>query len=336
MIKSSAKGRWMVYFLLAVFLFTLPLQACTPAAPSEPDHLKMAVFPYLSFAPLYLAQAEGFFTEENLEVEFIRFDNATNAFTALVQGDIDVIGETVYPALFNMISGDSNVKIVADRGHLAADGCAYQAFLVTPAWLERYNASPAEALLDVRISIHETNYEGFIFAPILMDAGLTFGDVDLTEILPPSSIDAVQNDAIDILSAIEPWTTRLLDTGLVTYWKGGHEIAPETQVGTLLFGPNLLEEDPDVGIRFMKAYLRGVAMFNQGTTDRNLEILTEALGLDTGLLQRTCWPTIFENGMVNLESIDAYQEWALSLELIESIVPVESYWDPSFIEEAGK
>ena len=38
---------------------------------SEIETLKVAVLPVISFAPYYIADANGYFADENLEIEFI-------------------------------------------------------------------------------------------------------------------------------------------------------------------------------------------------------------------------------------------------------------------------
>ncbi len=117
--STPGGGKWFILLSFVLILFTLPLQACKPATPAELDHVIFAVHPFLSFAPIYIAQAEGYFTEENLEVEFVRFEDATQAFPMLIQGDIDVAGSALYPGLFNAILEDQSIKIVADRGNFA-------------------------------------------------------------------------------------------------------------------------------------------------------------------------------------------------------------------------
>ena len=53
--------------------------------------LKMVVLPRLSWAPFYIAQAEGFFAEQGLEVEFIQMERSADAVPLVAQGEVDVI-----------------------------------------------------------------------------------------------------------------------------------------------------------------------------------------------------------------------------------------------------
>ncbi len=86
----------------------------------------------------------------------------------------------------------------------------------------------------------------------------------------------------------------------------------------------------------MKAYLKGLRQYTEGKTDRNVEILTEYTGLEADLVKRSCWPPMHSDGMIITDTIDAYQEWAVSKGYIEEVIPVDDYWDPSYIEQADR
>ena len=98
------------------------------------------------------------------------------------------------------------------------------------------------------------------------------------------------------------------------------------------FGPN--GNPGDLGKRFMVAFLKGVAQCNEGKTDRNLEILEKYLDLDKEFLREACWPSVNSDGTINTKTVLEFQEWAFEKGLIDNIVPIEQFWDPSFIEYA--
>jgi NitT/TauT family transport system substrate-binding protein len=103
-----------------------------------------------------------------------------------------------------------------------------------------------------------------------------------------------------------------------------------------MFGPRLLNEDRDVGVRFLMAYLESVRRYNEGKTDRNIDIIVERTELSRDVVARACWVPIRNDGMMQVESIVEYQKWAVGQELLDEIVPVDGFWDPSLVEEANK
>lgn len=338
---NELRSKLVVVVILAGL--TLLLIACTPIVTSEPNKatavltpIKAVVLPYISSGPLFIAQEEGFFTEQGLAVEFVRMDTGSGPLPALAQGEIDVAASGPTVGLFNAIANDAHIRIVADKGNFDPSGCTFMALLAPPAWATANASADEAALAGLRVSADPTNFEGFMLTDLLSHRGLTLDDVNLQDIAPPALAEAAQNQAVDLISVGEPWVTRLLDTGTVTVWQPAQALAPHLQFGIILFGKNLIEGDPAVGARFMTAYLQAVRQYNQGQTDRNVEIMAKYTKLDTDLLRRACWPAMATDGMVNLDSLLAFQAWAVSRGLVDKPVTVEQIWDESFVTAARK
>lgn len=96
MFKRSSK--FTLYELMVnLVLLTLLMASCTPVIVQKTDPakapltpLRVTALPFLSFAPLYIADAEGFFTEQGLKVEFVHFQRNGDSLPALLKGDVDV------------------------------------------------------------------------------------------------------------------------------------------------------------------------------------------------------------------------------------------------------
>jgi NitT/TauT family transport system substrate-binding protein len=92
----------------------------------------------------------------------------------------------------------------------------------------------------------------------------------------------------------------------------------------------------DVGKRFMVAYLKGVRKFNEGKTDENVKIMNKYLKMDEALLKKMCWSSIRNDGMVNVDSMMEFQQWALDKKLVDKPVTREQMFDPTFVQYAAK
>jgi NitT/TauT family transport system substrate-binding protein len=101
----------------------------------------------------------------------------------------------------------------------------------------------------------------------------------------------------------------------------------------MLYGASLLANE-DLGNRFMVAYLMGVRQYEQGKTDRNLEILTTALNEEEDMLRAMCWQAIRLNGEINGESVLDFQDWAVGRGYVENPVTLEQIWEPGFVDHA--
>jgi ABC-type nitrate/sulfonate/bicarbonate transport system substrate-binding protein len=315
--------------------------AMPTAAPADtsaaPIPVRVAVLNFTSYGPFFIAQEEGFFAEEGLAVEFVKFDSGAQMIPSLEQGQIDAAATGPSIGFFNAIARNGDMKIVADKGNLDPAGCTYMALLAAPDWVSANPNPGADALRGRKISIDTSNFEAFMFeTKVLAPLGLTLKDLTAESIPSPSLLDAAQNHSVDFVSIGDPWIVRLTDTGNMAVWKPYQELAPNMQFGILVYGKNFLVEKPDVGVKLMTAYLKAVRRYNEGKTDRNIEIMAQYTKLDPELLKRACWPPMQNDGSVNLTTVLDFQTWAVGKGLLEQGSTADAMWDPQFVDAANK
>jgi NitT/TauT family transport system substrate-binding protein len=151
---------------------------------------------------------------------------------------------------------------------------------------------------------------------------------------PPSELDALKNGSLDASFTSEPWVTRFADQSGAKTWKGFEEILPDAQYGAIFFGPNLLRDDPGAGQRFIDAYLEAVALYDEGKTDANVEAIHQLTSLDSDLLKQICWPSFRKNGQINVDSVLAFQTWAVAHGWLDGELSSDQLWDASFVQAA--
>jgi len=333
----SQRVRLTMSVLLALSLTTL-MFACTspPVVPTEQEivHLKVTSQPYISFAPYYIAQAEGFFAEEGLEVEFIDMQGE-EATPLLIEGELDVVaGFGVY--YLNAMARGAELKVVADKGHIGTTGCSSGALVVRQELFETGELDTVAELEGRTMPLRSASMEEYYLDKLLATADLTLEDLEITFMPQPAELEAMAQGTIDATMASEPWATRHAQTGNAAVWMPYNDFVPEEQHVTVVFGPSLLDANPDAGRRFMVAYLRGVRQYNQGKTERNLEIMAEFSGLEKEFLEAACWFDFYDDGHVNVQSLLDFQEWAVGKGYLDSVVPEDQFYDPGFIEYANQ
>jgi NitT/TauT family transport system substrate-binding protein len=322
-----------------LLLMLLPLSCSRRAgqdAARVPDKLTLPSIPFLGNAPFFIAQEEGFFREQGLDVEFVNVTQSSDALTMLVEGGCDVYAGNVAAGLFNAIARGAEIRVVADKVQNSGPDDAYVAILARRSLVESGALADLKRLKGLRIRYQPATVAQYYIEALLEKAGVAPEDIQpLTtpNILLP---DAFAHDAVDIAGVVEPWVTAVLDGGHAVIWKSVGEVLPNLQIGIIAFGPRLLKKEPDVGVRFITAYLKAVRQYRQGKTPRNLEILQKTTGLEMELLKRMNWARIREDGRPNLESLMDFQRWAKKRKFLDAEVESGRFWDPRFTDEANR
>jgi len=322
-------GWWPLGLLL---LLTLPRGA---APDTGVTRLKVVMVPYLSNAPLFIAATEGYFTEQGLEVEFVQMTRTVAAVPALLGGELDVLPAVISPGLFNAVARGGVLRLVANKGHIAPTGCSATTVLVRRALADsRVLEDPAQLRGRRIVMPNPASFEGFVVEKLLRQGGVRLDEIQVVDIPPPAEPEAFRNGAIDITVAGEPWLTRAVQTGHAVPWIPAQQLVPGFDYAFIVFGPTLLEKQPEAGRRFMTAYLRAVRQYAQGKTERNLEILARYTGLERELLRGVCWPAIRQDGRVDMAGVLDFQTWAADRRFLDRSVGPERFWDGSFVEHA--
>jgi NitT/TauT family transport system substrate-binding protein len=297
--------------------------------------LKMAIVPYLSYAPIFIAAEEGYFADQGLQIEFVKLPRSDEAIPALAQGQLDIVGAVTNAGILNAIARGANIKIVTDRGAFDAAECDYGVTLARRTLVESETRDDRARLRGRSVAINPTSFEAYYLRKHLDLAGLTIEDVRIVDLPLPVLSDAFANGSLDFAVVSEPWVTRLKLSGHAVMWDSVKHTLPNFQYAFVLYGPNLLVTNPDAGRRFIEAYLKGVRQLRQGKTERTVEILAKHTQLDRELLLQACWPTFRDDGQINAESILDFQAWALSEGLMDKPLRVEQFWEPRFIHSAA-
>ena len=295
--------------------------------------VRVALLPFLSNAPLILAREEGDFAAQGLEVEFVRMAVSKGAVASLLRGDLDVLPAFPGPGLLNAMARGGGVRFVADKGRFPTSECLYQALVMRDALLQ--GRPGLESGADVlTLSVDATTVSHFFVERALEQAGLPVERLRVVTIPNEAELDALAQGSIDLAVLSDPWLTRFVGEGRGTIWKTAGSVLPGFQFAVVAYGPSLTERRPEVGKRFMTAYLQGVRRYNEGKTSRNVAILAKATGLQPALLRTTCWPEIHSDGRIDAESIRAFQQWALEKGYVDRVLPADEWWDPRFVDHA--
>lgn len=296
------------------------------------DVVRVASHGRLSSSAVFIADEEGFFRDEGIRVDFIDSPRSTQSLPLLERGDLDVLGASASAGMFAALAKGARFRIVADRGHLEPEGCDYDAIMGSKTVF--HTDSPgAEDMRGKSFSVNGAGTAAYVTDMYLRSIGLTFRDVHIEKLNETVEAQALESGALDALHVAEPFTTRLREEGHRVLAHGG-QLAPGAHISLMLFAPTLVEGNRQLGVRFMKAYLRGVKQYSEGMTERNIQILAKRGNYEAAMLRSICPPKIRPDGEVSVEWISKFQAWAVEQGFLDHVLERGAGIDMTFAREA--
>ena len=348
--KTEFTVNKLVYFLLAITTLLAACGAPVPLtqpvvagpteeqvdAPIEVVHLKMGYQPFLSSSPFLIGVDDGYFSEQGIELKLVPFEASSDILTALLAGQIDFSSETLSAGAINAVAQSDNLRFVAEKGFVdPASTCPYQVIVARDDLLKDGFINNPENVKGLKFVMTPASIFEYGMEVQLANLGLTSLDVEIISITSqPDRLEALKNDAVDVVTSAEPWITRTKQSGAGDTWVSFGELTPFLPQGVVIYGENLTS-NPDVGNRFMVAYLRAIQQYNEGKTDRNIEIISAYTQLSPEDLESACWPTVAADGRTHPDAWMPYQEWMVSKGYLEAVVPFEKLWDAQFVDFAN-
>jgi NitT/TauT family transport system substrate-binding protein len=297
--------------------------------------VKIADRGFLTNAPIYIADEEGYFADEGIKLEFGEPPRSSSQIIPLLErGDLDVMASSLTAGFYAAVAQGARSRIVADRGHLADSGCDYDGIMVRRGLIKGSSATASD-LRGKRFSAGPTGLGGYVLDKYLTSVGLTTADVTMVRLGETLEAQALHAGTIDGLHVAEPHLSQLLAEGHRLI--GPSRIyAPGAHYAVLVFGPSLTVAHRDLGERFMKAYLRGVTKYREGLTPRNVDIIARRTHLAPQVLEKICLPTINADGALNSASLLDFQKWLVRGGFLTGAPGAEVGTDMTFVRSAAK
>lgn len=286
------------------------------------EKVRVSYSRHISWGPLLIAQAEGFFRDEGLDVEFVTALRPEESLVALVTGDIDVRPGPLHAGFLSSIAQGAPIRIVAGMGTLAPGACTYYGIVLRPG----LDTTGTPRIRRMRAS--QDGASRYVVSSMLSRRGVELAAIETVRLPEAVFAMTLESGAIDAVAASEPILSRLREIGPL--WLSGQDALPDFQWGVIAFGERLLARERGTGARFLRAYQRGVAQYREGKTDRNVAIIAEATGETPGRMRESCWPAFSSDSHVNWASIADFQTWANDEGLMEYTLSLAQAVDTLF------
>jgi NitT/TauT family transport system substrate-binding protein len=301
---------------------------------AAPDHVRVVVLPYLSQTVLHLADARGFFTEQNLEVEFVRMGRKQEVMASLARGQVDVTVGMLTANELGLAAQGHPLRVVASIAELPPEGCAYAAIAVRRELVDSNALRGPEQIRSLKFDVPALTPLAHWVDTAMRPLGLTVDDLDTADLPSPAVLAAMLAGSVDVTVDSQPWIDRLLSSDEVAVWFSVGSLLPHYPISLLVFGSDLLGSRREVGVRFLTAVLKASELFRRGKTPGNLDIVEAVTGLPREQLERTCWPTVPEGLRVGLSGLRAYERWSVERGAVDRVLRDEELFDFQLLETA--
>ena len=309
------------------------------------DQVRIGIARTMSDVGYYVADAMGYFRDEGIEVAMTPFNSAAQMMAPLGIGDLDVGGGTVSAGFYNSIGRGIHTRIVADQSSMKP-GYGYSSLMVRKDLVDsgRYRTLAELKGMKVAIGAPGTGTASALNETLKM-GGLKYSDVEVVYLGFPEHLPAFLNKGIDAAISNEPTMTLEIEQGAAARIVGNDVTYPDQQTAVVFYSERFGKDRHDVAERFMRAYIRGIRLYNDAlkdgrlagpTASRIIPILTKYTSTkDEAMFRRIIPSAVNPNGEVNLAGLKHDLAFFRELGLIEKKdASVEGVVDPSFARAA--
>ena len=288
--------------------------AGNPEEKTGPGTIKIGVLKIADSFPLYVAESEGLFAEQGLDVEIVDFQSASDQSVAYEAGELDgLMTDMIVQSLINKSAKGREMKAV----DMALGGSKEEGrFLVVSS--PDGSIRDAKDLAGARIGISENTMMEYLVVSYLTDLGVDVDQVNLINIPKLTlRLDAViEGSDLDAAILPDPLAIEAVNRGCIT-------VIDDTQLdknysqSVVTLSREIIEEYPDAAAAFVKAYDEAIEKINEDPEHFD-EPFCEKANVADALKGKYTVPHYTPACLPSKEEVASLQSWMKSKGLLDS------------------
>ncbi|WP_088186788.1 MetQ/NlpA family ABC transporter substrate-binding protein [Desulfosporosinus sp. FKA] len=310
--KKSSLWFKVIPFLLGLALIVSGCGTAASSTTKQPSAkastpIKIGVLPIEDNLPFYVAEKDGLFAKEGVQVQLVSFSSAVERDTALQAGQIDgEVADLVAVALLKKIGTDVKIATIG-LGATPQEGRF--AILSSP----KSNIRDLQGLKGATLGISENSIIDYVSDQMLKDKSVQLSDVKKMSIPKmPVRLDMLLSDQINAACLPDPLAS-------LAQAKGAHLIADDTYRNisqtVLLFRTKSIQDNPEGIKAAVRVYgLAGQALSSHPEQYRSLFL--EKAQVPAAIQQSYKTPTFSKLQLPTPEEIDSVMKWMEDKKLI--------------------
>lgn len=253
-----------VHFIGLLLVATALLAACASTAPTPeqaagPVTIRFAVLPILDALPMYVAQQEGYFGEQGVELEFIPVSSAAERDQIMAAGQADAMINDLVSTLFYNQDG-TQIEVVRFARTATPEFPQYRILAAGSSAI-----TTVDDLKGVEIGISEGSVIAYTTDRLLETAG--FSPTEITTVAVPNIADRLallNSGELKAANLPDPLASLAIQNGAVAIVDD--TTRPEIGNSLISFRKPFIDENPGAVSGFLAAVERAVNDINADTT----------------------------------------------------------------------
>ncbi|MDO8751509.1 MAG: MetQ/NlpA family ABC transporter substrate-binding protein [Dehalococcoidia bacterium] len=298
----------------------------TPAATATPTPIKVRVglLPIIDSLPFFVAEKEGLFADEKLQVELVLFASALERDTALQTGGTDAqLADLIASGVLNR--DKERIKIV-DTTHRATPEKGMIFIVAGP----KSNIQKPEDLKGKKIGVSENSLIDYITDSLTEKAGLKPGDISKVSVPRiPDRTTLLSQGALDAASLPEPAASLAVSSGGRVILEDG---PAGIGVSVLEFRTEFLKDNRAAVERFVRAHQKAIALVNANRA-KYQPLLAEKANLPDSIKTTFPVPAFPEQNIPSRQDVQAAVDWMVRRGLLDKPLTYEQLVDTTLLKK---
>ncbi len=308
-------------------MLAMAVAGCTQGRPEKytgpVEKITVAAAAYLTGALVYVAEDQGYFEENGLEVTIKDYESGKAAADALIAGEADISTSADFVFVSNSF----------DHADLRVLGTVATAQVKELVARKDKGITTTDDLIGKKIGVTKKSGAEFLLGVFLIFNALSYEDVELVDLKPSEIVEAISNGDIDATFTWDPYLYNIkkeLGDNAIS-WPGGQDF-----YFVLITKEDWIENNPAAAERFMKSLLEAED-YIKDNSEESKEFVRDRFDYESDYMDYS-WPK--QEFAVTLEQamLIAFEDqarWRIKNKLTES-TEVPNYLDYIYLDALEK
>jgi NitT/TauT family transport system substrate-binding protein len=273
---------WSIAVALAAGVLLSPFTAVAQ------QKIKLGLLPFSESLAAVIADKQGYFKEEGLEVEIAKFDSGAIAVPVLQSGRMDIVLSSTV-STFQAIEQGLDALVLAPGAIVRTAPPDTTTAVLVP----KGSTKSLKDLEGKRVAVNVINSTAWLHAVALLEKhGVDRSKVRFAEVPFPQMNDPLLNRQLDAIVQVEPFRSALMTTGSaeIVGWPYV-ETAPDTDITQYIALTSWVQKNHATAAQFVRAVVKG-AQFAASNEAATRDINQQFTNLNPALKDKVLLPRL--------------------------------------------